>query len=246
MDLYLADCRDVIPQLAGVDVVLADPPYSSGGFARSDRALPASKKYQMTTNLAFLPDFSGDNRDQLSLLIWASMWMSDLLPACRPGAVLGSFMDWRNLSVATNAVQVAGWVLRGISVWDKTEQVRPDKAWFRNQAEFIVWASAGALTRGPKAAGMCSPGVFRHRVDIANKEHMTQKPVELLREIIATRDDWQTVLDPFAGSGTTLVAARQLGRRAIGIEIEERWCEVAARRLESAKKESIEIEACAA
>lgn len=68
-----------------------------------------------------------------------------------------------------------------------------------------------------------------------NKPHPCSFPDELPRRcIVATTDPGDLVLDPFAGSGTTLVVARQLGRRAIGIEIEERYCEIAAQRLAQA------------
>ena len=60
--------------------------------------------------------------------------------------------------------------------------------------------------------------------------HPTQKPLRLMRRLIATFQGG-VVLDPFMGSGTTLRAAKDLGRRAIGIEIEEKYCEIAARRL---------------
>jgi DNA modification methylase len=63
------------------------------------------------------------------------------------------------------------------------------------------------------------------------KQHPTEKPVSLMRWCLGLVPTAQTVLDPFMGSGTTLVAAKQLGRRAIGIEIEERYCEIAAKRL---------------
>jgi DNA modification methylase len=64
------------------------------------------------------------------------------------------------------------------------------------------------------------------------REHPTQKPIALLKDLISLfTDPGDTILDPFAGSGTTLVAARDLGRKAIGIELDPRWCAVAKKRL---------------
>ena len=67
--------------------------------------------------------------------------------------------------------------------------------------------------------------------------HKAEKPVGLIRRIIA-ESGGDLTLDPFVGSGTTLVAAKQLGKKAIGIEIEERWCEFAARRIEQTDPET--------
>jgi site-specific DNA-methyltransferase (adenine-specific) len=61
--------------------------------------------------------------------------------------------------------------------------------------------------------------------------HPTQKPLALIKWCLSLFPDARTVLDPFAGSGTTLVAAKAMGLRAVGIEIEERYCEIAAKRL---------------
>jgi site-specific DNA-methyltransferase (adenine-specific) len=66
------------------------------------------------------------------------------------------------------------------------------------------------------------------------KVHPTQKPVALMRWCLESFPNAQTILDPFMGSGTTLRAAKDLGRKAIGIEIEERYCEIAAKRMAQA------------
>ena len=71
--------------------------------------------------------------------------------------------------------------------------------------------------------------------NMANKElreHPTQKPLEVMKWAMKhAPEDCQTILDPFMGSGTTLRAAKDLGRKAIGIEIEEKYCEIAVNRL---------------
>jgi len=62
------------------------------------------------------------------------------------------------------------------------------------------------------------------------REHPTQKPVALMKWALSFFPNAQWVIDPYMGSGSTLRAAKDLGRKAIGIEIEERYCDVAARR----------------
>lgn len=63
-----------------------------------------------------------------------------------------------------------------------------------------------------------------------NELHPTQKPTELLRKIIGANEG-DVIFDPYAGSGTTLIAARDCGRKAIGVEVDERYCEIIAKRL---------------
>ena len=66
---------------------------------------------------------------------------------------------------------------------------------------------------------------------VAKNHHETEKPLRLMLRCLEFSNGSQTILDPFMGSGTTLVAAKELGRKAIGIEIEEKYCEIAVRRL---------------
>lgn len=235
--LYCGDCREILPEIepGSVDLVLTDPPYSSGGAMRSDRNQSTRTKYQFSGIDNVCPTFSGDNRDQRSFERWCYYWMADCLAVTTAGGALLSFIDWRNLPVLVDAIQIAGWVYRAIVPWDKGEGARPQMGWFRAQCEYIVAGSAGALSRdhtSEDSPGICAPGLYRaNTVTGPARVHATEKPVSLIQKIIETRHDWQTILDPFAGSGTTLLAARNLGRRAIGIEISEEYCEIAAGRL---------------
>lgn len=232
--LYREDCRFVLPTLKGLDAVLTDPPYSSGGLMRSDRNVSTSSKYTRAEATPKDPDFSGDNRDQRSFTLWCSDWLALCHQATRRGGALMSFIDWRNMPSLIDAVQMGGWVYRGIVPWDKTEMARPNKGWFRSQCEYLITATAGPLESGPSAGGICQTGVFRYKTDGQDREHITQKPTELIKDILTTRDDWHVVLAPFMGSGTTGVACVKLGRKFIGIEIEPRYFDIACRRIEQA------------
>ena len=109
-------------------------------------------------------------------------------------------------------------------VWDK-QSGGLGSGW-RHSHELVVhgaWAST-QYAEGFRRNVLSYPRVREKLV------HASEKPIELLGELIAAHVG-DIVLDPYMGSGSTLVAAKQLGRRAIGIEIEERYCEIAAKRL---------------
>lgn len=230
--LYHGDCREILPELSGVDAIVTDPPYSSGGMYRADRAAATTSKYQIShETFRSYAAFSGDNRDQRSFEKWVDSWASQCLQLVGDGGGIGVFIDWRNVASVIDSIQVAGWVYRGLTPWHKGTDLRPNKGWFRRNVEFIVWGSAGPLITGALAEGQCWDGLFVARVNDGDKQHQTGKPTLLLRQMLSVRPEWKTYLDPFAGSGSTLVAAKYLGHHAIGIEIDEHSCEVAAKRL---------------
>lgn len=235
--VYLGDSLRILKELESesVDYVFTDPPYSTGGMVRGDRMKGTRNKYQNSETEKQYPEFSGDNRDQRAFLVWCELWMSELFRITKPGSVVGCFTDWRQLPTVTDALQVSGFVWRGIVVWDKTEAVRPVLGRFRAQAEYLVWATNGARS----LSGPALPGVFRESVFREPKRHMTEKPVALMREILKiSQSPDDVILDPFMGSATTLKAAQQLGRRAIGIEINEKIAKIGIKRL----RESVQPE----
>jgi len=223
--LYHGDCFDILHDLSGVGAVITDPPYSSGGAFRGDRAQATTTKYVNSDTYAYRPEFAGDNRDQRSFMAWATLWLNAARNASEPGAVLVSFIDWRNLPVLTDAVQAGGWVWRNLGTWWKPG-VRMQKGRFSSSAEYVVYA-----TNGPVIDGGGSPqNVVSCKID-GDRDHIAQKPEPVMLWALQVVPPAALILDPFMGSGTTLVTAKQLGFRSIGIEVDERYCEIAAKRL---------------
>ena len=213
-------------QSASVDLLLTDPPYSSGGMFRGDRTVSTEAKYVQTATLADRPDFDGDTRDQRGFLAWASLWLAEGWRVTRPGGSCLIFTDWRQLPTMTDAVQAGGWIWRGIVVWDKGPAVRP-RSGFSARAEYIVWG-----TRGPFSADVYLPGVILAPSPRGDARiHQTEKPVGLLEQLVAICPPGGVVLDPFAGSGSTLAAARVQGRRSVGMELNPEYVTLATGRL---------------
>ena len=224
--IYHADAFDVLPTLSGIGAVITDPPYSSGGAFRGDRMRQTSVKYVQSGVAAYRPEFAGDNRDQRSFLAWCSLWLNAARNACVSGAHVGCFIDWRQLPTMTDAIQAGGWTWRGVAVWSK-KFGRPNPAGFSSACEFFVWGTSGPARERENYP----PGVIECYPP-ADREHIAQKPEDVMRWACKLALPGTVVLDPFMGSGTTLRAAKDMGCEAIGIEVDERYCEIAAKRLE--------------
>lgn len=216
--------------------LITDPPYSSGGFTRGDRAQPARVKYCNTESAEAdaMPDFGGDNRDQIAFIAWSTIWLGQALELCVPGSPGGCFTDWRQLAAQQQALQAGGWVMRGVGVWVKPTS-RPQMGRFASACEYLVWGSAGPMRAGEDVG--CLPGsIACPSVTGSEREHLTQKPDAVMRWAVSIVQPGGIVLDPFAGSGSTGVAAVMTGRRFVGIERSPEYLEVAARRLSEAER----------
>ena len=145
-----------------------------------------------------------------------------------------AFCDWRQLGTTTDAVQVAGWILRGVVPWNKGDGARPTPGGFRAQCEYVVWSSSGPLPAAVEGV-IVLPGFFAVTVSKDDKHHQTGKPTSLMRELVRVCPAGGVVLDPFAGSGTTGAAAVMEGRRAICFEVVPEYAEIARQRMEAAE-----------
>lgn len=230
--LYCGDCLEVLPTLeaGSVDAVVTDPPYSSGGAFRGDRTQKAIAKYVRSESQAagHYQDFTGDNRDQRAFLAWCSLWLCAASQATSVGGVICCFTDWRQLPILTDAIQCGGWTWRNLATWWKPG-CRMQKGRFSGSAEYVIYG-----TNGPhKSDGEASPqNVFScATLQVEDKEHIAEKPEAVLEWVLSVSRTNAVVLDPFMGSGTTGVAAVRSGRKFIGIELDQRYCEIAKRRI---------------
>lgn len=221
--IYHGDLLAVLGELPAdpLAALVTDPPYSSGNLPESMKQKAAPRLRGWTWEDKVM------ETDQLSTLgfIWL---MRAMLVEARLRLVEGGsaaiFIDWRNWGNLVGAVESSGFRVNNMVVWDK--QIIGMGNGFRNQHELVLWASLGT----PRVVSRSVPNVLAVKRE-ANDFHQSPKPVALMRrllEVVSDRGD--LVLDPFLGSGSTLVAAKELGRRAIGIEIEEKYCEIAANR----------------
>ena len=211
-----------------IDGVLTDPPYSSGGQFRSDRVKDTGSKYVGHGVKMQRQDFSGDNRDQRSMLAWCSMWITEAVRILKPWAVIGIFTDWRQLPLLSDALQAGGVVWRGIVVWDKVI-ARPVLGRPTNQCEYVLWGSKGSMPLRPELGVI--PGVVTATRNAAAKLHQTGKPIKVMRTLARVIPADGVIVDPFSGSGSTGVGALLEGRRFIGRELGDEYFEIATRRL---------------
>jgi len=217
--IYHGDCLDVLRQLApgSVDLLLTDPPYGVDYLSNFRVANPSVAQ-------VIHADGSLDAmRDALALCA----------PLLRDDRHAYYFASADETVGEACAALPAGLRFRRLLCWDKGNHGMGDlERDYGHAWEAIVYASKGIgrALNGPRPSSLIrSFG----RGSGATWVHPTQKPVELMRFLIERSSIAdELVLDPFMGSGTTLRAAMDLGRQAIGIEIEERYCEIAAKRLE--------------
>jgi site-specific DNA-methyltransferase (adenine-specific) len=227
--IYHANALEVLRSIPdqAVGAVITDPPYSSGGWSVPERTKAApERKYQSSGVIKPLTGFEGDNRDQRSHGYWQALWLGECLRVTVPGGSCLVFSDWRQLPTTTDALQAGGWVWQGIVVWNK-RTARPRSGGFSASCEYVVWGSKGPLRKDHE---VYLPGLVSTEVARA-KSHLAEKPLSLLGVLVLVAPLGTVVLDPFMGSGSTLVAAIRAGRPAIGIELDKSYCDVAVRRL---------------
>ncbi|KKN38358.1 hypothetical protein LCGC14_0754330 [marine sediment metagenome] len=225
--IYHTDCRDILRLLepGSVDVVLTDPPYGivvqfgenrgQGGWGPSTRRM----QFDWDTQVIVDEVRSG---------------LTSAFNLCKPKASCFVWTGFDSAERYAEPARRAGFTVKP-AAWVKEHHPPAGKGnW---------WPSGFELAYYGYRPGAWFADTNRHRCNVwfadsyrfgkRNKNgHPTQKPLGMTREhVAAIVPPRGLVLDPFMGSGTTLRAAKDLGRRAIGVEIDEKYCEIAAERL---------------
>ncbi len=216
--LACGDCRDaalvawtLADQPCGV--VLTDPPYCSGGFQE------AGKRAGTWGQIA---------SDTLSSRGYAAL-MRDWISAAHP-QVAYIFTDWRMWTTLFDVVEDSGLPVRGMLVWNKGTPGLG--ALWRTQHELILYSARGGNRRDEIKHKAAHGNVLTCQRS-GNVHHYTEKPVELLAEILdgdAASGRSGVVFDPFAGSGSTLIACDLLGRPCAAVEVEPKYVDLICRR----------------
>jgi site-specific DNA-methyltransferase (adenine-specific) len=212
--LYHGDCREIIPMIHSVDHVITDPPF---GDQTHDNAKSNRGKGHGHTTI----DFASVTFQDIEAVL------RQLGPICCRWFIAS--MEWRHIA-ALELATPEPWEFVRFGVWVKTNPMpqisadRPANGW-----EGIAYIHNTAAKKRWNGGGQ--HGNWIGPV-LTNGLHPTGKPVEFIERLVSQHTDpGDLILDPFGGSGTTAVAAKGLGRRCVVIERDEKYCEVAARRL---------------
>lgn len=193
--IFNCDCREILPHLPKVEIIVADPPY--GIDYQSNRRIARQRKAKI----------EGDK----DFPLWIFDFMSPSI----------AFFVWCRWDILTTIPKPKSFI-----VWGKCVHSMGDL-----EHEFGRQWEACAFYPGPYHQFIKRPADIIRTPKVPSEKilHPNEKPVEAIKPLIRSHDG--IILDPFLGSGTTAVAAKELGRKFIGIEISEEYCKIAVKRL---------------
>jgi len=216
--LYYGDCFDIIPHLPKVDMVLTDPPYNvnyEGGQFHSGKVFIRRKRKKIIN----------DNLDIYQKLIPSILSSTN-------GPCYCFYSDSRSFYVY-NALHKANADIHAMLIWNKTNATYAAmNAQYKKKFEPIVY-----FKRKGGNTAWCGKSTEKTILNFpksksGNIYHPTQKPVNLLSYLISNHTS-KSILDPCLGSGSTAIACEYLDRNWIGIEKEEKYCKIAAKRIQA-------------
>ena len=221
--LYHGDCLEIMPTLQPVDLAVFDPPYklTPGG----------------NTNGGMRGKFSQKEYDNSGSIVDCSIDWADFMPhafnALKDNAHAYVMANNRHIQNMLNSAENAGFKFHNMLVWNKGTATA--NRWYMKNLEFT-----GFFYKGKARMINDCGSIQLHKVpNVINAKHPTEKPHELMIIYIENSSNiGDIVLDPFMGSGTTGVAASRIGRKFIGIELNEEYFDLACERISRACDQS--------
>jgi len=216
--LLHGDCLEILPLFEpdSVDLVLTDPPYEL-----SDTG-PGPSHYGMS-----LSKFDSDEYKSIVAGFDYSKVFPLFFNICNPFNMF-CFCSNKQITKIMGYGEQNGFSTN-LLIWHKHNAVPFANGVWKNDIEYCVHSKAKGATFEGNAE--LKSKVFKHPI-VTGKRHVTEKPLPLLVKYMSIGSiEGQTILDPFLGSGTTAVAAKQLGRKCIGIELEQKYLGIAIERL---------------
>lgn len=219
IQIFHGDCREILPTLGPVDHVITDPPYAPRAMKNARSATMLQRRDGKVYDFGYAALSEGlriDVAREISRLAqrWVIVW-SDVETVHR----------WKRPLFPLEYVRTGVWVRE-----HGAPQFSGDRPAQGIEACYIGHGDTRKRWNGGGHPATWIGSIVNSQAE--RREHSSPKPLWLMTaQVQQFTDPGETILDPFMGSGTTLRAAKDLGRKAIGIELEEKWCEVAAKRM---------------
>lgn len=219
--LLLGDCLEILPSLPKAHLCVSDVPYAltTGGVSKSSKTMSGI--------------FASHNYANDGQLIMATVPFPEMMQAIHKALVEDAdcyvMANDKNVHPLTQAALGAGFQFHNLLVWDKVTPTA--NRWYMKNLEFTLylWKGRARTINDPSSKQLLRGGIDKV------SGHPTEKPVYLMAEYIRNSSaKGETVLDPFMGSGSTAVAAVNLGRQFVGIEVHEPFFEMAVSRVRAA------------
>jgi len=211
--IYHGDCREILPGLPKVDLVLTDPPYGTqdlgGGYGRRQLHSTDGRNGRVIQN-----DRDLSIVEAVAPLLWNRL---------TEDAWVVVFAGARRMLDVGQIMRGVGFEYFGCCVWDKGAPGLGYTIRYSHEDAMVFKKGSPAKPEQPVISTI--------RAHVEPTDHPHEKPLHLLKMLLRLSKTGQVLLDPFCGIGSTLASAKESGISAIGIEIEEKYCEMAAKRL---------------
>ena len=226
--LWLGDCMSILPTLGKVDAVVTSPPYNTLPTSHKPSGLHGERKSGVNQWIKKASEGYFDSMPELEYQKWLCGIIDECRQVCRGLVWVNHKIRYRD-GEAIHPARMFPWPIYTEVIWDRGGSMALNCKRYAPSTEHLL-AFGRPVVWNDNLNSLMS--VWRIGFDRDKNDHPCAYPVQLAeRPIVSSTRPGDTILDPFMGSGTTGVAAIQLGRKFIGIEIDPTYFEIACRRI---------------